>query len=118
MSANTVVEETAITLTPLAAEKVTALMVEKGVAATHALRVFVSGIGCSGLQYGMAFDNNLRPTDMVFEQHGLRIIVDPQSMRYMMGSNIDYVDDVMGGGFHIENPNALAACGGGCSGCR
>jgi iron-sulfur cluster assembly accessory protein len=108
-----------IVLTPSAAEKLGELMEQKGVRDTHALRVFIRGGGCSGFQYGMTFDSSPRPVDSVFEEHGLRVIVDPQSLQYMAGSSIDYVDDPAGGGFHIENPNSAAACsGGGCSGCR
>lgn len=108
-----------VTLTQAAVEKLAGLMEEKGVRATHGLRVFVRGGGCSGLQYGMAFDDNPRPIDHVFEEHGLRVIIDPQSLQYMTGSSIDYVDDPTAGGFHIENPNVLASCGGGsCSSCR
>lgn len=108
-----------VTLTQAAAEKLAGLMEEKGVRATHGVRVFVRGGGCSGLQYGMAFDNSPRPIDHVFEEHGLRVIIDPQSLQYMTGSSIDYVDDPTAGGFHIENPNVLADCGGGsCSSCR
>jgi iron-sulfur cluster assembly protein len=124
-------ETAAITLTETAADKLSAIMDEKGVRETHGLRVFVSGGGCSGLQYGMTFDSDPRPVDLVLDQHGLRVIIDPQSLRYMEGSSIDYVDSLMGGGFHIENPNAVASCGcgqsfrakdgsasgGGCSGC-
>jgi len=107
-----------ITLTQLAADKLIEIMDEKGVRNTHALRVFVSGGGCSGLQYGMAFDDKPREIDTVFEQCGLRMVIDPQSLGYMSGANIDYVDDAMGEGFHIENPNAVSSCGaGGCSGC-
>jgi iron-sulfur cluster assembly protein len=127
-------EETAfVTMTDIAAVKLLAFMNEKGLADTHALRVFVSGGGCSGLQYGMAFDANPRPADVVFEQHGLRVVVDPKSLQYLAGANIDYVDGPTGGGFNIENPNAVSTCGcgqsssscedaenegGGCSGCR
>jgi iron-sulfur cluster assembly protein len=108
-----------ITLTQAAAEKLSVLMEQKGVRETHGLRVFVRGGGCSGLQYGMTFDSNPRPIDRVFEENGLRVIVDPQSLAYMAGSSIDYVDDPEGAGFHIENPNMLSSCGsGGCSGCR
>ncbi len=117
-------EDTAlITLTAAAAGKLLEIMNEKGVAATHALRVFVSGGGCSGLQYGMAFDENPRPVDTMFEQHGLRVVVDPRSLPYLMGANIDYVENVLGSGFQIDNPNAVPSCScgsaeGGCSSCR
>jgi len=108
-----------ITLTPVAAEKLGELMEQKGVRHTHALRVFIQGGGCSGFQYGMTFDSSPRPIDSVFEEHGLRVVVDPQSLQYMAGASIDYVDDPAGGGFHIENPNVASSCGsGGCGGCH
>ncbi len=118
MSTTTETEEMALTFTQAAAEKLLELMDEKGVRETHALRVFVSGVGCGGLQYGMAFDNNLHETDTVFEQHGMRVVIDPQSLLWMAGSSIDYVEDPAGSGFHIENPNVMLGCGGGCSSCR
>lgn len=135
MSVETMVEtmeETAvISLTEAAAEKLDGIMREKGVRESHALRVFVSGGGCSGLQYGMTFDPNPREVDTVFMQHGVRVVIDPQSLGYMEGATIDYVDSLMGGGFHIENPNAVSSCGcgssfktkdqagaGGCSSCH
>ncbi len=126
----TMEEAAVITLTEAAAEKLNGIMKEKGVRETHALRVFVSGGGCSGLQYGMTFDPNPRAIDTVVMQHGMRVVIDPQSLQYMGGSTIDYVDSLMGGGFHIENPNAVSACGcgqsfrtkdqagGGCSSCH
>ena len=121
-----------VTLTPAAAEKLLGIMNEKGLRATHALRVFVGGGGCSGLQYGMTFDPNPRESDVMFEQEGVRLVVDPRSLPYITGANIDYVDSLMGGGFQIENPNAVSSCGcghsfrtkdeggnggGGCSSC-
>ena len=108
-----------ITVSASAAAKLLEIMDEKGVRATHALRVFVSGGGCSGLQYGMTFDGNPRDDDHHFEEHGLRVVIDPQSILYMDGSNIDFVDTPSGGGFQIDNPNAASSCGGsGCQGCH
>ncbi len=104
-----------ITVTEAAARKLREALEEKGLAETHALRIFVTGGGCGGMQYGMTFDNNPREDDEVYEQHGLRILVDPVSLFYIDGSRIDYVDSLMGGGFHIENPNAVATCGCGSS---
>ncbi|MCS7220012.1 MAG: iron-sulfur cluster insertion protein ErpA [Anaerolineae bacterium] len=104
-----------ITLTEAAARKLREVLEQKGLAETHALRVFVTGGGCGGMQYGMTFDNKPREDDEVFEQHGLRILVDPISSFYISGSRIDYVDSLMGGGFHIENPNAVSTCGCGSS---
>lgn len=100
----------AVTLTPAAAEKLQALLREKNLTA-YGLRVFVAGGGCSGMQYGMAFDAQPRETDYVFETEGIRLFVDPVSMMYIAGSQIDYVDSLMGGGFRIDNPNAVATCG-------
>lgn len=107
-----------ITLSEAAANKLLAIMEEKGVRGSHALRVFISGGGCNGLQYGMGFDAASHPQDTVFEQHGLRVVIDPRSLPYIVGAIIDYVDDPINGGFQIDNPNAVSACGGGCSGCR
>jgi iron-sulfur cluster assembly protein len=81
----------------------------------HALRVFVSGGGCSGLQYGMAFEEGPRDFDALVEEDGVRLIVDPTSLMYLQGATIDYVDSLMGGGFRIDNPNAVSACGCGSS---
>lgn len=81
-----------------------------------ALRVWVQGGGCSGLSYGMALDSEAPDeTDQVFEHDGIKIVVDPLSLNYMSGSSVDYVDDVLGGGFKIENPNATSSCGCGSS---
>ncbi len=75
-----------------------------------ALRVFVSGGGCSGMQYGMAFDDSLRAEDIVVEQDGVKIVVDDFSAPYIRGSEIDYVDSLMGAGFTVHNPNAVRSC--------
>jgi iron-sulfur cluster assembly protein len=104
-----------ITLTPTAAEKLSGIMSQKGIATTHGLRVFVKGGGCGGMQYGMTFDEGAREGDEVYEQHGLRVLVDSTSLFYIDGANIDYVDNLMGGGFHIENPQAVSSCGCGSS---
>jgi iron-sulfur cluster assembly accessory protein len=103
-----------VNLTPTAAEKLSGIMSQKGMADSHALRVFVKGGGCGGMQYGMTFDE-ARDGDEVYEQHGLRIIVDSTSLFYIDGANIDYVDNLMGGGFHIDNPQATSSCGCGSS---
>ena len=78
------------------------------------LRVGVRGGGCSGFQYQLAFDEQ-RDGDVVFEDHGLRILVDGQSLPYVDGSSIDYVDSLQGAGFQVNNPNVVAACGCGSS---
>ena len=78
------------------------------------LRVPLKGGGCGGMQYGMTFDTP-REDDEVYEQNGMRVIVDPTSLGYIEGANIDYVDNLMGGGFHIDNPQAVSSCGCGSS---
>ncbi len=103
-----------ITLSENAAGKLAGVMQEKGLDTEHALRVFVKGGGCGGMQYGMTFDQ-AREGDEVYEQHGLRVIVDSTSLFYIEGATIDYVDNLMGGGFHIENPQATSSCGCGSS---
>lgn len=102
--------QTVLTVTKTAADRLAAMMREKELEG-YALRVFVSGGGCSGLQYGMTFDDELREGDNEFVSNDLRILVDPISARYLRGSEVDYVDSLMGGGFKIENPNAVSGCG-------
>lgn len=81
-----------------------------------ALRIWVSGGGCSGLQYGMAIDDGApEADDNVFEDQGVKIMVDSFSLQYMDGSSVDFVEDTLGGGFKIENPNAVGSCGCGSS---
>jgi iron-sulfur cluster assembly protein len=77
----------------------------------HMLRVFVTGGGCSGMQYGMAFEETAQSYDRVVEASGVRLLVDPTSLMYLEGATIDFVDSLMGGGFRIDNPNAASSCG-------
>ena len=104
-----------ITLTEMAADRLQKIMTEKGMVDTHGLRVFVKGGGCGGMQYGMTFDDGERDGDEVSRQHGMKVVVDPMSLFYVDGASIDYVESLMGGGFHIENPNAVSTCGCGSS---
>lgn len=104
-----------VTLTANAAEKLGGILEQKGIAETHGLRVFVKGGGCGGMQYGMTFDDQTRDSDQVYEQHGMRVLVDDVSLFYIDGASIDYVDNLMGGGFHIDNPQAVSSCGCGSS---
>jgi len=104
-----------VTVTPRAAATISNLLEQREIP-NHALRVFVSGGGCSGMQYGMAFEENPRETDNVVEAtEGVRLIVDPTSLMYLKGATIDFVDSLMGGGFRIDNPNATSSCGCGSS---
>lgn len=79
------------------------------------LRVSVKGGGCSGLSYGMGFDHEVKADDFQLEQHGIQIVVDKESAPILQGTQIDYKESMMGGGFTIENPNAIASCGCGSS---
>ncbi|MFZ7944020.1 iron-sulfur cluster insertion protein ErpA [Neobacillus sp. 19] len=79
------------------------------------LRVSVKGGGCSGLSYGMGFDHEVNEDDLQFEQHGIQVLVDKESSAILQGTKIDYKESMMGGGFTIENPNAIASCGCGSS---
>jgi iron-sulfur cluster assembly protein len=104
------IEEAGIILLPAAASKIRALLTERNLP-DHALRVFVAGGGCSGMQYGMALEREAGEFDHVVEQDGIKVLVDATSMMYLAGATIDYVDNLMGGGFRIENPNAVSTCG-------
>ena len=103
-----------VTLTPAAAQAVKDLLAKRNLEG-YALRVFVQGGGCSGFQYGMALENNIRDADLTGEFENVQVVVDEISIDYLRGATIDYVDDVMGSGFKIENPNAVSACGCGSS---
>ena len=121
-----------VTITKDAANAVEQLL-EKRELSGYALRVFVSGSGCSGYQYGMALENNFRDSDLLIDSEGIQVVVDEVSINYLTGATIDYVEDETGSGFKIENPNAISSCGcgqapesgsnpnsnggGGCSGC-
>ncbi len=109
------VPTTGVFLTQSAAHRLKQILTEKNMLETHGLRVFVQGGGCGGMQYGMTFDDCCGEDDEVYEQFGLKIYVDPVSLFYLNGARIDYVDDLMGGGFHIENPNVVSTCGCGSS---
>lgn len=110
-----VLEQTStINVTDAALGVVRKLLVEKNVP-DYGLRVFVAGGGCSGLQYGMALEAEARPYDNVIERDGVKVFVDPTSMMYLANATIDYEDSIMGGGFKIDNPNAVSTCGCGTS---
>jgi iron-sulfur cluster assembly accessory protein len=103
-----------IFITDEAIETVKNLLQEKNVP-DYGLRVFVAGGGCSGLQYGMALEAEARPYDHIIEQGGVKVFVDPTSMMYLNQATIGYEDSLMGGGFKIDNPNAVSSCGCGSS---
>jgi len=103
-----------ISLTEAAANEVRGLL-EQQDRDDLALRVYVAGGGCSGLQYGMALDENIEPGDETFDVSGVRCVVDSTSLKYLVGAVVDYIHTDMGGGFKIENPNATKSCGCGSS---
>ncbi|MBN2472068.1 MAG: iron-sulfur cluster insertion protein ErpA [Anaerolineae bacterium] len=119
-----------LTVTPGAVSKIKEILAARDLE-SHALRVFVSGGGCSGLQYGMAIEPEVMEGDTEVAVDGVRLLVDSNSLEYLNGANIDFIDDLMGGGFRIDNPNAVSSCGcghsfrtedgqgggGGCSSC-
>jgi iron-sulfur cluster assembly protein len=106
----TIEVEQVLTVTPAALNTIKMLLEQRNIPG-YALRVFVSGGGCSGLQYGMAFEESPRDFDAVIETDGVKLVVDPTSLMYLQGASIDFVDSLMGGGFRIENPNAVSSCG-------
>lgn len=103
------VESGVITITPMAAEKVREL-IEQENDPTLALRIFVAGGGCSGLQYGMTLDEE-QDGDTVISYGGFNVLIDDSSIMYIGGSEVDYVDSLMGAGFTVNNPNAVSTCG-------
>lgn len=103
------VETSILSISPTAAEKVRELLEQEN-DPSLALRIFVAGGGCSGLQYGMTLDEE-QDGDTVVEQSGIRVLVDEMSLGYINGSQVDYVDSLMGAGFTVNNPNAVSSCG-------
>ena len=102
---------TMLSISPTAANRLQSMMGEKELSG-YGLRVFVSGGGCSGLQYGMTFDDEVRDGDSTWDAFGLKMIVDPISANYLRGASIDYQqDNMLAGAFKIDNPNATSSCG-------
>jgi iron-sulfur cluster insertion protein len=97
-----------------AAAKVKSLIEEESNDALK-LRVFISGGGCSGFQYGFTFDESINDGDMVIEKGGVTLLVDPMSFQYLAGAEIDYSEGLEGAHFIIRNPNATTTCGCGSS---
>ncbi len=103
------IDTTTITMTPTALGKIRELLEQEN-DPTLGLRVFVAGGGCSGLQYGMTLDEE-QEGDTILDQGGLKVFVDEMSLGYIAGSEVDYVDSLMGAGFTVNNPNAVSSCG-------
>ena len=108
------VQNDMITITPSAVNAVRELLSKRNLTG-YALRVFISGGGCSGFQYGMALENNIREEDLSYDYDDVKVVIDEVSINYLRGATVDYVEDVMGSGFKIENPNAVSSCGCGSS---
>ncbi len=100
--------------TPAAARKVAQLIEEEGNPDLK-LRVYIQGGGCSGFQYGFTFDEEIGEGDTVVETEGVTLLVDPMSMQYLTGAEIDYTEGLQGAQFVIRNPNATTTCGCGSS---
>lgn len=98
-----------VTLTETASKMVRDILAKEE-SDSLALRVYVAGGGCSGLQYGMALDDPMED-DLLVNYEGIRVVVDPESLRFIQGAEIDYVDGLMGAGFTVNNPNAVSSCG-------
>ena len=106
-----VTNERRITITDSAARRIAALKAQEEEAEGAFLRIAVSGGGCSGFQYGLSFDEETSPDDVVFEHGGVRVIVDEVSLELLNGAEVDFVEDLMGASFQIRNPNAASSCG-------
>jgi len=104
-----------VTLTESAASKFKELALQEPAGEAEVLRVAIQGGGCSGFQYALGFDRGPQDGDNQLESNGVKIVVDPYSAPYLLGSEIDFVDALMGGGFAINNPNVVSACGCGSS---
>jgi iron-sulfur cluster assembly protein len=104
--------EPEIVVSETAAEEAISLMEGEGMDTdVGGLRLFVQQGGCAGLSYGMRFDYEPEDDDTIYEDHGLRVFVDPASMDYIEGSVLDFEGGLQGEGFHVENPNVVSECG-------
>jgi iron-sulfur cluster insertion protein len=106
--------EAPLVFTAAAAAKVAALIEEEGNPSLM-LRVYIQGGGCSGFQYGFTFDESLQDGDTEVETDGVKLLIDPMSMQYLTGAEIDYTEGLQGAQFVIRNPNASTTCGCGSS---
>jgi len=102
--------ERSITVTASAAKRIAFLREQEEVGEAN-LRIAVSGGGCSGFQYGLSFDDQTNPDDRVFERDGIGVVVDEVSLDLLAGAEVDFVEDLMGAAFRINNPNAASSCG-------
>jgi iron-sulfur cluster assembly protein len=119
----TQIEPAVINLSTAASDAIKNILAERNLEG-YALRVYVAGGGCCGVNFGMALDNNFRDVDTILESNGVKVVVDEVSIDYLRGASIDFVNDpVRGAGFAVESPSAKeheheeggCACGGSCS---
>ena len=103
-----------LVFTSAAAKKVAELIAEEG-NPDLMLRIYVQGGGCSGFQYGFTFDESINEGDEVVETDGVKLLIDPMSIQYLMGAEVDYTEGLQGAQFVIRNPNATTTCGCGSS---
>lgn len=103
-----------VQLTDAAARRIEFLMTQEGDESLM-LRLSVSGGGCSGFQYGFSFDNQTNDDDHLFERNGVKMVVDDVSLDLLAGSEVDFVEDLIGAAFQVRNPNAASSCGCGSS---
>lgn len=106
--------DVALKFTHSAASKVRELILEED-SPDMMLRVYISGGGCSGFQYGFSFDENLNEGDLSVEESGVKLVVDPMSYQYLVGAEVDYTENLSGAQFVVRNPNAQTTCGCGAS---
>ena len=104
-----------MTLTESAARKILSLIQEEKSTTPLMFRIMVSGGGCSGFQYGFSLDSESQEDDRFFEDKGVTVVVDEASLNLLEGSQLDYVEELIGSSFQIKNPNATASCGCGSS---
>ncbi|HUO98409.1 MAG TPA: iron-sulfur cluster insertion protein ErpA [Rhizomicrobium sp.] len=102
-----------VTVSPRAARKIAEIVAAEGRPAM--LRLAVTGGGCSGFQYSFALDDVRADDDLVIEEGGITVLIDPTSLEFLKGAEIDYVDDLIGAAFKVNNPNATSSCGCGSS---
>lgn len=100
-----------IGITDIAKDKIVEFRQKEGHTNNHNIRVAVQGGGCSGLMYNLEFDSEVKPSDEVFEDKGVKILVDKRSLLYLLGTTLDFSDGLNGKGFHFVNPNATRTCG-------
>ena len=111
-----VVETEIISVSPAAVKAIRDLLNERNLEG-YALRIFVSGKTCSGYQFGMSLDESSSENDISIEKDGIKVVIDNESMEYVKGAKLDFIDDERGKGFMVDNPNATASCDCGSGSC-